>query len=406
MALNNLALLQAETGEQDCALATITEAVGHYRTLAQASPAAHLPNLAMVLKNLTRISCHQPAENDASWQEAIAAFDNPVHRAELRAHYARALAVGGRHDAAADQLTHAAAEASGEAAALGRARRVIRDAATILGAKDSRFPDWATRSVPGADIDLINTWATQRDWPAINTFLTAHASTLQGSGFRASLAILTDLYPGEPALASLQEILTSVDERGLEVVLADGQAAHAHAELLQAWIATATWDESARFLRQHQDELTSPPIRQLLEDNRDGETVLQHLAIVDLAATLSVDEVYQIVTNPTTARERALDLIESGDLARLALVLAAAPATAAEGITGAVIYTVIALADDDSDTARQVAEQIAQYGNSSQRKPSRSACAPSLPISRTKPLPLRSPTLSVRRLIAAPKGPQ
>ena len=178
----------------------------------------------------------------------------------------------------------------------------------------------------------------------------------------------TDLYPGDPALVFLQAVLADIDSRGLDAVLADGRAAHTNAELLHAWISTPTWDESALFLHQHQDELTSPEIRQLLENNRDDETVRQHLAIVDLSATRSVDDVYQIITDPATARERALDLIEAGDLTQLALVLAAAPATAAEGITGAFIQTVIALAGGDRDTARQIAEQIAQDGNLSQRE--------------------------------------
>jgi hypothetical protein len=79
------------------------------------------------------------------------------------------------------------------------------------------------------------------------------------------------------------------------------------------------------------------------------------------------NDVYQIITDPATARERALDLIESGDLTQLALVLTVAPATA-EGITGAFIYMITALDDGNYDTARQIAEQIAQHGNPSQRE--------------------------------------
>ncbi|MFJ9368760.1 hypothetical protein ACIRRA_30640, partial [Nocardia sp. NPDC101769] len=50
--LNNLAIRQAEVGDRDAALATITEAVGHYRRLAEDNPAAHLPDLAGSLNNL------------------------------------------------------------------------------------------------------------------------------------------------------------------------------------------------------------------------------------------------------------------------------------------------------------------------------------------------------------------
>ena len=94
------------------------------RILAEASPAAYLPNLATSLNNLAELSGEAPAAADGFWQEAIAAFSDPLPRAELRAHYAHALSASGKHDAAAEQLAAAAADAaSGEAAALGRARR-------------------------------------------------------------------------------------------------------------------------------------------------------------------------------------------------------------------------------------------------------------------------------------------
>ena len=369
-ALNNLSLRQAETGDRDGALTRITEAIGYYRALALASPGAYLPDLARMLNNLTRLSGHLAAtEGDAPWHQAIAAFDDPLPRAELRTHYAQALVSNGRRDAAAEQLAAATAEAaSGDAAALGRARRAIRSAAIALGANDPRLPGWATRPVPDADTGVIDTWAAQHDWPSIDVFLTRQASNLQDDGFRTSLSVLADLFPGTPALALLQTVLADADNRGLDAVLADGRAAHADAELIREWLAIPTWEESARFLGQHHDELTSPRIRQLLDDNRDDEIARQHLAIVDLAATLPADEVYQIVTDSTTARERALDLIEAGDLTQLALVLGAAPAIAAVGITGAFIHTIIALANGDSDTARQIAEIIAQHAKPSQRE--------------------------------------
>jgi tetratricopeptide (TPR) repeat protein len=50
--LNNLAVRRAGTGDRDGGLATVTEAVGHYRQLAEADPARFLPDLAMSLNNL------------------------------------------------------------------------------------------------------------------------------------------------------------------------------------------------------------------------------------------------------------------------------------------------------------------------------------------------------------------
>ncbi|MEV0624147.1 hypothetical protein AB0I81_63315, partial [Nonomuraea sp. NPDC050404] len=51
--LNNLSNRQSDSGYRAAALETIQEAVTHYRTLAEASPAAFLPDLAMSLNNLS-----------------------------------------------------------------------------------------------------------------------------------------------------------------------------------------------------------------------------------------------------------------------------------------------------------------------------------------------------------------
>ncbi|MFD5238120.1 hypothetical protein ACFWJ2_08175, partial [Streptomyces tendae] len=50
-ALNNLSIQQNANGDRQAALISVTEAVGHYRTLARAAPAAHLPGLAGALNN-------------------------------------------------------------------------------------------------------------------------------------------------------------------------------------------------------------------------------------------------------------------------------------------------------------------------------------------------------------------
>ncbi|MDQ3153291.1 MAG: tetratricopeptide repeat protein, partial [Actinomycetota bacterium] len=71
--LNNLSVHQSETGDRAGALASITEAVDIRRRLAEASPAAHLPDLATSLNNLSN---HQSETGDragalASITEAV-----------------------------------------------------------------------------------------------------------------------------------------------------------------------------------------------------------------------------------------------------------------------------------------------------------------------------------------------
>ena len=368
MALNNLSNRQSETGDRDGALASSTEAVQHYRDLAKASPAAYLPNLAISLNNLSHALEHSATDGGDPWVEAIAGFDDPLPQAELCAHYARALAADNNLDAAIEQLASAAAGAdSGDPVPLGRARRAIRDAATTLGANDPQLPQWATSPIPDEHVDLINLWAAQRSWPAIDTFLNDHADIIQQNNFRASLALIADLYPDNPVPASLTALLAEIDRDGLNTVLAAGRARHHRTELIQAWIATPTWDQSASFLREHNTELTNTQTRDLLASYSDDDACRQHLAILYLADTMPLQEVYQMVTDTTVATEHALDLIESADLNQLPIILAAAP-KAAEGITGAFIQTVIALATGNHDAARQLAELIAEHGNPSQRE--------------------------------------
>ena len=367
--LSNLANWQRAAGDSEGALASITEAVSHYRTLAKTSPAAYLPSLATLLTNLTRLLGHSLTTGSDPWAQVIADFDNPLPRAELRASYALALAADGNRDAAIDQLANAQAEArSGDAVALGRARQAIRRAATALGADDPRIPRWATQSISDDHADLIILWAAKHGWPATDAFLTEHAQALQNDNFRAALSVSADLFPDNPKLASLAALVADLDGHGLDAVLASGRAAHAAGELIRTWIETPTWEESANFLQEHRAELTTPRIRQLLADNRDEAIVRQHLAILDLTDTLPQDKVYQIVTDTEAATERALDLVESGNLDQLALTLDAAPGTLTQGLTGAFLQAVIALANRNYDVARQIAALIAEHGTLSQRE--------------------------------------
>ncbi|MFJ5899799.1 tetratricopeptide repeat protein, partial [Streptomyces sp. NPDC093064] len=61
MSLNNLSVLQGEAGGRQGALASVIEAVDHYRALAEASPAVYLPNFAGSLNNL---AIHQSKTGD------------------------------------------------------------------------------------------------------------------------------------------------------------------------------------------------------------------------------------------------------------------------------------------------------------------------------------------------------
>ena len=111
--------------------------------------------------------------------------------------------------------------------------------------------------------------------------------------------------------------MIDIESNGLEVTVASHRALYHYDELLRAWIGTTTWTESAAFFQKHNAELIRPQIRKLLSYNSKDPDYRQHLAILYLADNLPPDEVYQIVTDVSVASERALDLVESGDLNQL-----------------------------------------------------------------------------------------
>src|SRR5664279_6380136 len=89
-----------------------TEAVAIRRRLAEANPAAYLPDLAMSLNNLSvqQANTRHPAINEA-WHAAIDAMGQPAARAELRTAWVRLLNSSQQLEYAYDQLRQAAAEA-------------------------------------------------------------------------------------------------------------------------------------------------------------------------------------------------------------------------------------------------------------------------------------------------------
>jgi tetratricopeptide (TPR) repeat protein len=111
--LNNLSNRQADTGDRDAALTSITEAVDIRRRLAAANPAAYLPDLAASLNNLAdRLAeMHDLDRAEAAWRTALQAIRLPVARADLRAAWAARLGRTGPPTALERELQLAASEA-------------------------------------------------------------------------------------------------------------------------------------------------------------------------------------------------------------------------------------------------------------------------------------------------------
>ncbi|MCX4750402.1 tetratricopeptide repeat protein [Kitasatospora sp. NBC_01287] len=367
MSLNNLANAQNDTGNPQAALASITEAVDIRRTLAAADPAAFLPSLALSLNNLA-IWQSDTAAATAAWEDAVAAVENhPLAQAELRAHFAAHLAERVGTSAAVDQLLHAAqAAAAGDPQPLQRARQLIRRTATGLDLHDPRLPDWATHALPDSSLKLLDQWNRTADWRSGEAFLRAHAAEILRPDFRHHLRLLVSLFPDDPAVDSLAHALTEADTHGLDPILDRERRNHEAHTLLAAWITTPTWPDSLEFLDEHIEELLTHEVLSLLA-GQDTPVGRQHLAILQLAAQLPHDQVFEIVTDLDTATEYGFRAVQLGDVPLLCAVADACPQLV-ENIAGVLFAAVIATAAGNTDQACQFALIIAEHGTDIQRQ--------------------------------------
>ncbi|WP_158681043.1 tetratricopeptide repeat protein [Streptomyces viridochromogenes] len=365
--LSTLSNCQGEVGDREAALASITEAVEIRRTLAQANPVAYLPDLATSLKDLSDRHSEMGVVSSA-WGDTITDLGlHPLAQAELRAHYAAYLATHADSSLAVEELVRAAqACAVGDPSPLSRARRRVRTAATSLGIQDPRLPDWAVDPLPDHIWDLLLQWAQATHWPAVEAFLHTHADLLRQPDFRHHLELAAALLPEEPAIDNLTNVLGQVDAEGLDSILERERHNHAVRQTLYEWIATPTWTESKDFLVEHHSTLSTPEVQALLAGTDDPEA-RRHLAILQLAETLSHDQAYEIVTDPDVATERAFTAVDQADIPLLYRVLAAGQ-DLLTGITGAFFATVAAVASGDTDQARRLAQAIAEHGTDTQRR--------------------------------------
>ncbi|GGY17210.1 tetratricopeptide repeat protein [Streptomyces djakartensis] len=365
--LNNLSNRQSETGDRQAALLSISEAIEIHRGLARGNPAAHLPDLVRFLNNFSILQSETGAAS-STWEEVISDLGlDPLAQAELRAHHAAYLATHTDPGLAVEELIQAAqACAVGDRSPLRRARQQVRGVATSLGIQDPRLPDWAVDPLPGSVLEILGQWAKNTDWPTTEAFLRAHADLLQQPDFRHHLELAAALFPEDPVIDNLTDVLGQVDTDGLDSIVDRGRHAHEVRQRLLEWIATPTWTESRDFFEEHRSTLTAPEVQELLAEADDPEA-RRHLALLQLAATLSHDQAYEILRDPDVATDSAFTAVDQADIPLLHRVLAARP-DLVTGVTGAFFATVSVLAVGDTERARKLAAVIAEHGNDTQRR--------------------------------------
>ena len=277
MSLNNLSVQQGNNGDQTGALASVQEAVSHYRALAEARPEVFLPDLARALNNL---SVQQGDNGDqagalASIQEASGHYRTLAEaRPEV---FLPELAT------ALNNLSNRQAENGDQAGAL----TFIQEAVTLRRALAEGRPEVFLPDLATSLNDLANI-VSARDKTAAISEICAVIETLTEPLSRAELragaaawclanhrpaeavSLVTqgvgEARGGEPrrlgqARRALRRVATRPDGHLGSDELPPWAAAPLEAnqvDLVSEWTGTTTWPEEAALLRQRQPDILSP----------------------------------------------------------------------------------------------------------------------------------------------------
>ncbi|MFI6247775.1 hypothetical protein, partial [Streptomyces sp. NPDC051016] len=337
--LNNLAVQQSDTGDQQAALTSITEAVTHYRALTQGpNGPAFLPNLATALNTLAIQQSNTESQEDnlLTADEVISEFAAGPQAELLVSRSAWHMTRDNHHAAIADLISAARqADEITDPTWSGRARRAVRGlvetlrrnlaAQALLSQVTADLPAWAVNDFPDESLELINRWLSTQTWPDQEDFLRQEYPLLVTADAQAALDIARALYPEATALSELSALLTAASEHGLDQVLDERKSFHTAADLLSQWLATRTWPEDLEFLRDHPRLTADPLVAQLLSADAQDPAARQHLGILVLTQLLTIPDTYDAVIDPTTAVDTAMSFVEKGRPEGLYPLLLAAP---------------------------------------------------------------------------------
>lgn len=342
------------------ALAHAKEAVGLHLEAVLVDPLTHLPDLLDSLRKLTDADTSRSA-----WTEVLAEVTDSHARAVLRTERARYSS----QDQARRELRLAAQEADVppdivSLALAGIARQTVRTAVRGLGLDLDLddLPGWATTALPDAHLELLAVVCAATDWPALRAVLHGHRDTVESPELTATVDTYEALHPTDPAPHVLRKLLEEIRRHGYDTYVSMRETFNAHVRLLNDWMDATSWARSAEFFHENQEALTDPELSRTLSTN-DSAVARQHLGIIQLATTATVDQAYAIVTDTAIAEEAVFDAIESGDAKRLAAITTAAPDLRTYAITWSLLSAVLCLAEHCLDEAMSLGRQIAEQGS-------------------------------------------
>ena len=376
MSLNNQANRLSEVGRRDQALGAIEESVAIHRRLAEANPAAFLPNLATSLNNQANLFSEVGRRDEAlgAWEEAIGGLsDKPGPAAELVAwrcawRFGHADLEGARADAGLVAARTPASDA--DLPFLGRARQRVRAVAAALPADVlTDLPSWATMPISDDAVNLVESWASVAGSLDEAAFLTEHSGQLAAADIPETLAAMADLFPEHPMLARAQAVVAAVGAGEFEQILATIGAANEAVAVLRGWMGTPSWAASRAYFEANRTALQSDAVTEVLGSWADQEpAALQHLALLRLAGDVAVPDLFDAVADGSDAVDLANDALVRGQPELLGLLLTALPALAEASFYGSAV-TAVALADvDRADEAASAIERAAAEGDPTQRR--------------------------------------
>jgi hypothetical protein len=246
----------------------------------------------------------------------------------------------------------------------------------VTGSDGSQeLADWLIATWPERAAAEVNAWLSARTWDEREAALRAAAHLATGQG-RRDLQILRALHPEmAPAIISLESVLDAIRDTGIEAALAELAPSARHADLVAAWLATPTWDESRRLIAAHpellSDQRTGDILRAFAAGGKSSAaTASQHHAILALCHRSTLEEAYEVVTDLDAGTEAAWDAVTQADANLLKVILAAAPHLLSRAFLGPALASCALLLQQHGNLADCTAfmEQAAQQSSNTQRQ--------------------------------------
>ncbi|MFJ3827610.1 hypothetical protein ACIPWI_06535, partial [Streptomyces sp. NPDC090046] len=312
--LNNLANHQAETGDRNSALTTITEAVTIRRALAQASPAAHLPNLATSLSTLARLaptrdavaaystaerslSAHPQASRHLAVQRAgleLASIDAELGIRSLIALAAAPQVSGTTDPPAFEAILRLRAHHQADEVQAAQVMALWRDE---TGAEP---PPWL--ALPQAALDLATAWIRCPTWADSRAFWNDHADDLGSAETTLALQTLALVTPvADQHLRITREAAATGPDTAFRPFLT--------AELLDSWIKLPNWQESQAYLADHEAALLHDQALALLGSDIQTADSALHFALITFARADGIPTAYEYAESRSALHDRLQRLL-------------------------------------------------------------------------------------------------